>query len=247
MIIPRPQDAIHKAWLYRLLTTIADDPDLISKIYFKGGTCAAMLGYLDRFSVDLDFAAGPLTQKSIMIIREKFVQHFMELGLTVKQFSKVGIQYICRYPSNQQQRSTIKVEVQFPAPPQNRYQATYFGEIDRTLPAETIETMFANKLLAVFGRWEKHKTIAGRDIYDIHYFFLQGYRYDPAIIQERRGTTVPTFFQELIDFIDQRISQTQLQQDLNVLLPYDKFKKLYPTLKQETVMLLRDELARLQN
>jgi len=35
--------------------SIYDDPILTDNLYFKGGTCAAMLGYLDRFSVDLDF------------------------------------------------------------------------------------------------------------------------------------------------------------------------------------------------
>ena len=55
MILPNPKDAIHKAWLYRLLSAIYDNKILINSLYFKGGTCAAMLGFLDRFSIDLDF------------------------------------------------------------------------------------------------------------------------------------------------------------------------------------------------
>ena len=55
MILLRPQDTIHKVQLTRLLTEILDNPTLSQNLYFKGGTCAAMLGYLDRFSVDLDF------------------------------------------------------------------------------------------------------------------------------------------------------------------------------------------------
>ncbi|HIP71371.1 MAG TPA: hypothetical protein EYH05_08260, partial [Anaerolineae bacterium] len=49
------QLAKHRIQLTRLLTEILDDPYLAASLYFKGGTCAAMLGYLDRFSVDLDF------------------------------------------------------------------------------------------------------------------------------------------------------------------------------------------------
>lgn len=39
----------------RLLIEIVDQPVLAHNLVFKGGTCAGMLGYLDRFSVDLDF------------------------------------------------------------------------------------------------------------------------------------------------------------------------------------------------
>ena len=51
-------DNIHKAWLYRVLEAIASDQYLSSVLYFKGGTCASMLGWLDRFSIDLDFDYG---------------------------------------------------------------------------------------------------------------------------------------------------------------------------------------------
>lgn len=247
MIIPRPQDTIHKAWLYRLLTKVADDSSIMEQLHFKGGTCAAMLGYLNRFSVDLDFEANELDQNAVASLRQKLEKIFSDLGLTVKQFSKVGIQYICRYPAGDNSRNTIKLEVQYPSPLHNHYKAVYFSEIDRTLSVQTIETMFANKLVAVLGRWEKHQSIAGRDIYDIHYFFLQGYRYDPNIIQERCGKEIKVFFQELIQFIDQHITPTTLQQDLNMLLPYDQFRKIYPTLKQETLVMLQDELVRIRH
>ena len=55
MTIIRPQDAYHKSQMLRLLIEVADDPFLVQELYFKGGTCASMLGYLDRFSIDLDF------------------------------------------------------------------------------------------------------------------------------------------------------------------------------------------------
>jgi len=55
MINISQQRAYHKAQLYRLLIRLLDDPEIASNIFFKGGTCSAMLGFLDRFSVDLDF------------------------------------------------------------------------------------------------------------------------------------------------------------------------------------------------
>ncbi len=59
----------------------------------------------------------------------------------------------------------------------NQYKVQYFPEIDRLINSQTIETMFANKLVAVTDRYAQHNTIAGRDIYDIHHFFVQGYAY----------------------------------------------------------------------
>jgi len=55
MLLPDKKDALHKAWLLRTLEAVADDVFLSQTLYFKGGTCASLLGWLPRFSVDLDF------------------------------------------------------------------------------------------------------------------------------------------------------------------------------------------------
>lgn len=55
MLDLRPEDIIHKSYLNRLLIEIIDRPVLSQNLAFKGGTSAAMRGYLDRFSIDLDF------------------------------------------------------------------------------------------------------------------------------------------------------------------------------------------------
>jgi len=55
MKIPRQTEMPHKLALYSLLQKLLSDPFIANNIYFKGGTCAAMLNYLDRFSIDLDF------------------------------------------------------------------------------------------------------------------------------------------------------------------------------------------------
>ncbi|EKD43214.1 MAG: hypothetical protein ACD_72C00407G0004 [uncultured bacterium] len=247
MIIPKPADTLHKAWLYRLLTKLADDIWLTQHLYFKGGTCAALLNRLDRFSVDLDFDFIEATPTTILACRTKLKQHFSDLGLTIKDESKIGLQYFLKYAALPNQRSIIKVEASFPPPQSNIYETLYFDEIDRTLCTQTIETMFANKLVALLDRWEKHQSLAGRDIYDIHYFFLRGYRYHTAIIEERRATSVEKFFQELITFIASHVTTTVLQQDLNMLLPAETFQRIRPILKAETLRLLNDELKRLHS
>ena len=55
MNLPRNEDAPHKFQMYRLLTAILSESKLSQQLVFKGGTCAVLRGWLDRFSVDLDF------------------------------------------------------------------------------------------------------------------------------------------------------------------------------------------------
>ena len=55
MITPKQGDIIHASWLGMILSAMFDDVVIAKNFRFKGGTCAAMLGYLDRFSTDLDF------------------------------------------------------------------------------------------------------------------------------------------------------------------------------------------------
>lgn len=246
MILPNPKDAIHKAWLYRLLSAIYDNKTLANSLYFKGGTCAAMLGFLDRFSIDLDFDYTGEKEK-IKIFKKELEVVFNKLGLEIKDQSQKVPQYFLKYPAKPNLRNTFKVDINFPVPKANIYQAFKLVDIDRTIICQTVETMFANKLVALIDRWERKKAIAGRDLYDIHHFFMQGFGYNKKVITERRkNDDLAGFFRVLINFIDKKINETIIDQDLNFLLPPDKFKKIRKMLKKETIMFLRDESERLK-
>ena len=245
MILPNPKDAIHKAWLYRLLMSIYDNPILANSLYFKGGTCAAMLNLLDRFSIDLDFDYVA-QKKDLKEVRKNMELVFKKLGLTIKDKSKIVPQYFLKYPTKPNLRNTIKIDVTMPPPKANQYQATRLEDIDRIITCQTIASMFANKLVALMERYENNNSIAGRDLYDIHYFFLHGFSYEPAIIQERRGGNLSSFFTELINFIEKKLTQTIINQDLNPLLPPAKFQKIRKILKPEVLMFLKDEIKRIK-
>jgi predicted nucleotidyltransferase component of viral defense system len=242
MILPNKKDAIHKAWLYRVLEAVADDEYLASVLYFKGGTCASMLGWLDRFSVDLDFDfAGD--RKDIPKARKALEHIFANQGLKIKDKSRVGIQYFLKYNTVETERSLLKIDVTFPLIKSSEYQPQRFLEIDRILICQTKETMFAHKLVAVLDRFEKTGGIAGRDIYDIHHFFLKGFDYDVKVIEERRGTSAKKYLAKLADFIEKKVTDRILTEDLNLLLPYDQFSKIRKVLKREVVTFLRNEIA----
>ena len=244
MITINSNDAIHKSWLYRVLINIVDDKNL-QDLYFKGGTCAAMAGFLYRFSVDLDFDyVGDI--KNIPAIKKELKTVFSSLGLEIKDESNNALQFFLRYPNNNiHDRNTLKVDVNFPPPSSNIYQPLKLNDISRIVMCQNIQTMFANKLVAVIDRFERNNSIAGRDIYDIHHYFISNYSYNSDVILERTGLSLLEFFKKLYLFIETHINERILTQDLNFLVPYNKFQSLRKTLKEETLALIDSEIKKL--
>jgi uncharacterized protein YifN (PemK superfamily) len=242
MLDLRPEDILHKSYLHRLLMEIVDQPLMAQSLAFKGGTCAAMLGYLDRFSVDLDFDV--LKPADEAALRQAFHQVFKHLvfNLTL-EFDKV-LFFQVRYPSGPGRRSALKVSASNLSVAANQYKVQYFPEIDRLINSQTIDTMFANKLVAVMDRYAQHQTIAGRDIYDIHHFFVQGYPYNGAVIWERTGLEPKEYFEKLIGFIKKHVTQTIVNEDLNSLLPVRQFQQVRKILIPETLSVLEREINR---
>lgn len=245
MILPKAEDAIHKAQMYRILSEILDDPIICQNVFFKGGTCAQMLGFLDRFSIDLDFDVKRKINKKI--IDNKLRKIFKRLGLVIAKKSKGSLFYVLKYEAPKHLRNSIKLSlIDYPIK-SNIYASLYLPEIDRFSICQTKETMFGNKLVAVTDRYKKYRALAGRDIYDLHHFFLQGYHYQEKIIVERTGKKVTDYLQELIDFIQRKVSEKVIRQDLSYLLPYDKYTLTRKVLKAETMLFLQDEVKRLNS
>lgn len=236
MLLPRASDAVHKAWLYRLLTGIADDSFLVAALRFKGGTCAAMQGFVDRFSVDLDFDLIESEKKTEVCVHLEKI--FGKLGLAVKDKSAKVPQYFLKYPNKGEERNTIELDVVFPPPKSNEYEAVRFEEIDRIIYCQTLETMFANKLVAVLDRYQRHGSIAARDLFDIHTFLLAGRSYRREVIEERTGKSAEEYIADLKVFIEKCVTQTHIDQDLNTLLSADRFKKVRGVIKREVLMFL---------
>jgi len=244
MLDLRPEDILHKSYLNRLLIEIIDRPTLAHNLAFKGGTCSSMLGYLDRFSIDLDFDI--IKNANETVLRNEFHQVFDYLGIKITgEFDKV-LFFQLRYPNDPGKRNTMKVSCSNLAIKSNQYKVQYFPEIDRLMNSQTIETMFANKLVAITDRYELHQTVAGRDIYDIHNFFVRGYSYHAAVIQERTGFKPQDYFGKLIDFIKEHVNQMIINEDLNALLPNSRFQQIRKILLPETLSLLTRERKRLE-
>jgi hypothetical protein len=242
MLNIRPEDSIHKSFMNRLLIEIIDHPALALNLAFKGGTCAGMLGYLDRFSVDLDFDV--LKKVDEGILRQEFHRVFDYLSLEVVEELNNVLMFRLRYPSQPGKRNNLKLSASSLIVKANQNRVQFLPEIDRMMTCQTIETMFANKLVAVTERYSLHGTIAGRDIYDIHHFFVQGYAYHSPVIKERTGFEPREYFGKLSSFIKQHATETIINEDLNTLLPHKQFQQMRKVLIPETVAFLERELAK---
>ncbi|QRN82143.1 nucleotidyl transferase AbiEii/AbiGii toxin family protein [Chloroflexota bacterium] len=241
----RPEDLYHKSQLNRLLIEIVDKPILANSLAFKGGTCAAMLGYLDRFSVDLDF--DQLTGTDTSLIRQAFEEIFVRLGFELLVAFDTALIFQLRYPNEPGKRNKLKVFANSLIVRADQYKVHFFPEIDRLVNCQTIETMFANKLVALSDRFKLHGSIAARDLYDVHHFFIKGYSYNSDVIIERTGYSPKDYFISLQVFIREHITQRMVNEDLNSLLPNQKFQSLRKLLIPETLSLLKGEVSRLSN
>lgn len=237
MILPGSKDALHKAMMYRLLISILDNKNLSSNLYFKGGTAAAMLGFLDRFSVDLDFDLKSGADKKEL--RRELLSLFADLNFTVKEQAESEFYFVLKYDAPKELRNTLKIGIIGKVIKANVYKPQFLEEVKRYAICQTIETMFANKLVALTDRYKKYKTIAGRDLYDIHHFFIKGYDFNKKVIAQRTGRTPQTYFKELIKFIEKKFTVKKITEDLSYLLPPDKYKAIRKTLLLETLALLK--------
>ena len=70
------------------------------------------------------------------------------------------------------------------------------------MTCQTAETMFANKLVAPLDRFEKYKTIAGRDIYDIHYFAKNNWDINAEVLLAMTGKKSRDYLVNCVAFIE---------------------------------------------
>lgn len=238
MILVRQSDILHKFQLQQLLVAVVDDQYLSQYSCFKGGTCAEMSGFLDRFSVDLDFdIVGVVDVKKFRSRVDKITK---KLGLIDDNKNKESLFFNFKYNAPQNQRNKLKFSFFQNVVVSNKYEPRFLTEINRTVKCQTLGTMVANKFVTPIDRYERNHEIEARDIYDICYFIQEGYEIDEEIIRERTNLEFGDYIKKLVGFIDENVTDKMIQEDLNMLLPLEKFSKIRKTLKQDTLLYLRN-------
>jgi predicted nucleotidyltransferase component of viral defense system len=244
MQVPKKEDIPHKLAMYKLLVALLENAYIANQIFFKGGSCAAMLGYLDRFSVDLDFDLPDKSQQQAL--RKEIHQVIDKIGFEIKDESQRHLQFFLKYRQTENERNSLKLEISDLVSAHNQYHKAHLIEIDKYCQAQTAPTMFANKLVAFKARWDEGKGIAGRDVYDVYYFAQQGLGVNQAVVEDLRGVSYIDYLEELTEFIQQQVSEKILYEDLNPLMSKKRLNQVVPGLKSEVLLVLKSlaELAK---
>src|SRR3989344_5202768 len=175
MILPRREDVLHKAQLYRVLISFLDNPILSKSLALKGGTCAAMMGWLDRFSVDLDFDLMAGSNKKTVLDEMKKV--FSDLDMTIVSRARASLFFVVQYKAKPGLRNSLKI----------------------------------------------------------------------GVMEERTRKKAVSYLKKLSKFIEEKITEKIITEDLSFLLPPKTFQAVRKTLKRETIILVEDEVRRMMN
>lgn len=242
MLVPKPKDMRHKSQMFKLLIGILSDPALANNLYFKGGTCAAMRGLLERFSIDLDFDL--LDKTLIPSLRPRITQLTGKLGFSLDQQSQHALQFFLKYDAPLNSRNTLKLEINDQVSSKNEYETVNLQEINLVCKTQTIGTMVANKFVAAMARLKRSGHVSGRDFYDLREFLVAGWDINYQVIEERTNQKYSSYIAELLDYVDTQLSPQELLADLNPLLPPQNFKNKIDQIIPDLKILLADELAR---
>lgn len=241
MIIPSRNDIRHKRYLFLLLREILKNPLLSVSLMFKGGTYASLRGILKRFSVDLDFDLLDTSKQNL--IRKECYKIFKNLGLDIKDESKKYLQFFLKYSAPEGLRNTLKFEVNDKPSKYNLYEKVYLNQVNMFCNGQTLGTVFANKLVACKARFEKNNNkIAGRDFYDIHQFFMEGIKVNKLVVEDLSSLPYKTYLESLILFIQKHLTEKLINQDLNPLLEQGEINKILPTLKDDLLFMIDNEI-----
>ena len=242
MIVPSKKDIRHKNQLFLILREILQDPLLSQNLMFKGGTYASLRGILQRFSVDLDFDLPEKEKKEI--IRKRCYEMFKKLNLEIKDESKNHLQFFLKYDAPEGERNTLKLEINDDVSRYNIYEKVLLKQINMYCNGHTLDTMFANKLVACKARFDKNRKIAGRDFYDIYQFFLQGIDINKKVVENRVNMGYTEYLKALIPFIQKKLTKKLLNQDLNPLMEQKELNSFLPHIKDSLITFIQDEIAR---
>jgi len=180
---------------------------LNGKVVFKGGTAAMMFYNLSRMSLDLDFdLLEELSEEEIDNLRIILKKHGEVKDFRDKRFT---LFFLLDYEAN---HPNIKVELNKRIWKNNSYETVWLLGVKIKIADK--KTMFSNKLVALCER----RTLAARDLFDIHYFLKLGYPLSEELIKERTGKTLSEYLEYLKNFIIKNYSSKNVLQGLGEIL-----------------------------
>lgn len=219
----------------RILTEILIDiiKHLNGKVIFKGGTAAMMFYNLSRMSLDLDFdLLEELSEEETDILKVILKKRGEIKEFRDKRFTLFFLlDYEANYPN-------IKVEFNKRLWKNNSYETVWFLGVEIKIADK--KTMFSNKLVALSER----KSLAARDLFDVHYFLKLGYPLNEKLIKERTDKTLSEYLIYLKKFIIKNYSSKNVLQGLGEILDESQKSWAKDHLISETVEELENLMKR---
>jgi len=230
----------HKLIIGRILKDIYSDISLSSFLGFKGGTCAYIFYKLPRFSVDLDFDLLSTSEDNQSIILNKIED-------ILKQYGQVREKYIKRFTilailSYGDKDHNIKVEINLRRLAKDMVSKYDFKEyLGISMQAAKKSYLFGGKLAALTLR----KTIAMRDIFDIHYFAANNWDIDEEVVRQLTGKSIKEQLTDCLRVIG-KVNNSQIMHGLGELVESQQQKEwIKNNLKSDVIFMLNNYLTSL--
>jgi predicted nucleotidyltransferase component of viral defense system len=143
---------------------------------------------LDRFSTDLDFDLLENKPNNLDIMSElrNIILKYGKLNIKDEYEKKFTYFFLLNYWENQK---NIKLEIN-----KNKIELDTYTPVNlfwTNVLAMTKDAIFANKLLALSSRYKN------RDLFDIHFFFKEGFPINEKIIKAKSNKTLKTFLSDI--------------------------------------------------
>jgi len=166
-------------------------------LWFKWWTLLYFLYNLDRFSTDLDFdLLWKVDEQKILSDLSIICQNY---GKIKDVYNKENTLFILvDYKTHDM---NIKIEINKRTRKHDTFD--YKNVLWYQARCMNPDCLFSNKLVALTQR----NRIASRDLYDIHFFFKQGFSINEELIKERTGKSLSAYLKEILIFIPKHFSQ----------------------------------------
>lgn len=253
----------HQKIMLNILADISANPELSVNLGFKGGTCCYFLHGLDRFSVDLDFDL--LNENKKDSVSEKMEELLLKYdhnrlhintpptplkrGIGTMEPAEKALSYRLKY-SDDPEASGLKIEIsdRIDLNKLNRYEVL---DVVSGVPLNVLSKrdIFAHKLVALKDRFENkkiNKTVANRDLYDICFFFQEGWDFNEDIIKLRRGIVAKEYLKELKKFIENNANEKNILNGIGALVDDKKRDWVKNNLKKEVIKQLAIQIKAME-
>lgn len=227
----------HRRIMLKVLEEISNDSLLANNLGFKGGTACYFLHGLNRFSVDLDFDL--LDEKKDEVVKARLLEILNKYG-SVKTKTSIKVSY-----SDECQALKIDLSNRHKNNKLNTYEVK---DIVSGLSLKVLqkEDIFAHKLVALIDRSASSvsgdKFIANRDLYDIHFFFTNGWSFNKEIIEQHTGQKFGEYLQQVSDFIEKYSNESNILDRLGELVDEKQRIWIKKNLKKEVLRQLAIEI-----